>query len=1008
MRFLRTWLLVAVALLAVAPGATAQTTNGTLSGHVADQQGLALPGVTVSVTSPNLQGIRDTVTSENGDYVVPGLPSGVYTVVFELSGFQRATKTVSLAPTQILPVDAQMGPAAISETVNVVGNTADVLTQTAQVATNFKQEFIQNLPTNRDINATLLQAPGVHPTGPTAGAYSIAGATSFESLFMVNGVAVTENIRGTPYDLYVEDAIQETTVAVAGVSAEYGRFGGGMVNVITKSGGNLFAGSFRDTLNNDNWRTLTPFETTAIANDPAHKELRIDKTVPEYQYYVSGPVMKDKLWFFTAGRIQSQESGRTLVATNLPYTYIDETQRYEFKGTYSPVATHRFQADYLKIIQTQKNYTFNTSASMDLRSLGDRNLPESLATVNYNGILSDKLLVEGRYSGRRFAFENNGAKSTDLIQGTLLIDQGRGGLRYWADTFCGVCGPEMRNNDEFFVKGSYFLSKKGSGSHNMSFGYDNFNDIREANNHQSGSDYRILGTTSFILPTGDVVPQFLGNNTTIIQYNPIPASSQGSNFRTHSAFFTDTWRVNGHLTANLGLRWDKNHGLDQAGNLTANDSGWSPRVGIVWDPTGKGEWAVTGSFAKYIASLSNPIADGSSAAGNPQTYTWFYQGPNINAAGPATPTADAIQQLFTWFNANGGTTRALRANPTIPGLTPQIRGSLDSPYNLEYAGGVSRQLGSRTAIRADVAYRDFHGGYVSRIDQTTGKVANSFGQQFDLALLENDTEGILKRSYTGLTLSGTHRFSSRVDVGGNYTLSHTWGNYEGENVNSGPVASAIYQYPEYKQASWNFPEGDLQIDQRHRSRLWLNYGVPKLEGMTLSVLQTLETGVPYGASNLTATNPNGVNPRPYVTIPGFSYVQPPDGAGTIYFYTARDAFRTEGQKRTDLAVNYTFKVRSSRAEVFSQLQVINLFNNFQLCGCGGTVFQNGGAIVQTRIDTVVRTNVSNPTLYSTFNPFTTTPVEGVNWAKGPNFGTPLNRFAYTSPRQLRLSFGIRF
>jgi len=136
--------------------------------------------------------------------------------------------------------------------------------------------------------------------------------------------------------------------------------------------------------------------------------------------------------------------------------------------------------------------------------------------------------------------------------------------------------------------------------------------------------------------------------------------------------------------------------------------------------------------------------------------------------------------------------------------------------------------------------------------------------------------------------------------------------------------------------------------------------------------------------------------------------KPPDGAATIYFYSARDAYRTEGQKRTDLAVNYNYKLRSSRAEVFGQLQVINLFNNFQLCACGGNVFQNGGAIVQTRIDTVVRTNVSNPTLYSTFNPFTTTPVEGVNWAKGPNFGTALNRFAYTSPQQLRLSFGIRF
>ena len=100
-------------------------------------------------------------------------------------------------------------------------------------------------------------APSVHPSGPS-GAYTIAGAMSFESLYMVNGVTANENVRGQPttFNLYIEDAIQETVVATDGVSAEYGRFSGGLVNIITKSGGNSFHGSFRDTLNNDDWRAL--------------------------------------------------------------------------------------------------------------------------------------------------------------------------------------------------------------------------------------------------------------------------------------------------------------------------------------------------------------------------------------------------------------------------------------------------------------------------------------------------------------------------------------------------------------------------------------------------------------------------------------------------------------------------------------------------------------------------------------------------------------------------------
>jgi hypothetical protein len=96
-------------------------------------------------------------------------------------------------------------------------------------------------------------------------------------------------------------------------------------------------------------------------------------------------------------------------------------------------------------------------------------------------------------------------------------------------------------------------------------------------------------------------------------------------------------------------------------------------------------------------------------------------------------------------------------------------------------------------------------------------------------------------------------------------------------------------------------------------------------------------------------------------------------------------------------------------DFFVQAQVINLFNQFQLCGCGGSAtFALGGNVQNQTVDTAVRTNVTNPTLYQPFNPFTTTPVEGVHWAKSPTFGQALNRFAYTTPRTFRLTFGLRF
>ena len=92
-----------------------------------------------------------------------------------------------------------------------------------------------------------------------------------------------------------------------------------------------------------------------------------------------------------------------------------------------------------------------------------------------------------------------------------------------------------------------------------------------------------------------------------------------------------------------------------------------------------------------------------------------------------------------------------------------------------------------------------------------------------------------------------------------------------------------------------------------------------------------------------------------------------------------------------------------------QAQVFKLFNKYQLCGCGGSAaFTLGGTINKRTIDTGVRTNASHPALYQAFNPFTTTPVEGVHWAKSPTFGLALNRFAYSKPRTFRMTFGVRF
>ena len=369
--------------------ADAQSTTGTISGRVLDLQQAAVPGATVTVDSPNLQGRRMAVTSVTGDYVIPLLPSGTYTISFELSGFERQQRSVNLAPTQVLTEDAKLGPARVEESVRVVARTTDVMHRTAQVATNFDRQLLADLPTTRDINAALLLAPSVHASGPR-GAYSIAGAMSFDNLFLVNGVTVNENLRGQAHDLYIEDAIQETTIATAGISAEYGRFTGGVVNLITKSGGNTFSGSFRDSLTNDDWRSLTPFPNDSTT----------DTLLSTYEYTLGGPVMTDRLWFFTAGRLQNNEERRTLAVTGVPYDFSNTLRRYEGKGTFSLRQGQRIEGAYTRYIDDATNQTFSTTTSMDLNSLYNASRRMDLLTVSYSGVFSPNLFVEARYSAR--------------------------------------------------------------------------------------------------------------------------------------------------------------------------------------------------------------------------------------------------------------------------------------------------------------------------------------------------------------------------------------------------------------------------------------------------------------------------------------------------------------------------------------------------------------------------------------------------------------------------------
>jgi hypothetical protein len=986
-RTLKSGLLLSIVTL-MAIGVSAQTTS-TLTGTVTTN-GKPLPGTTVTASSAALQGTRTAVTGPNGDYNLPGLPPGTYNVTFELEGMQTLNRRAVLKLAETTRSDADLKVSAVAESITVTAMSPSVI-ETPQVSTNFTAQQIENLPVGRAITDRVLLAPGVTSSGPN-NQIVIHGAQSFDNLYLVNGVVVNENVRGQPQAAVIEDAIQETTILTGGVSAEYGRFTGGVVSTITKSGGNEFSGSLRDNLTNDNWT-----QKTAFSGETSH----IDQINPIYEGTLGGRIVRDRLWFFLAGRGAKSSTSSNTVGLNLPYTTTIDQKRYEAKLTGNMTQSQTLIGSYLQVQDNQTGTKFgNIVDAASLRSVGN---PIKLYSLHYNGIVARNLLLEGQWSRKDFSIVGGGASARDEVNGTMVRDIVNG-WRGWSPTFCGVCPAKQRNNKDWLAKTSYFLSTTSSGSHNIATGYDEFHQLRNENNFQSGSDFRLFG--DFVFSGGQLFlhldPTKVGGvSRSFWEWDPLLGLSQTSDFATRSAFINDKWDLSSHWTFDVGGRFDRNSGHNQAGIDTVNDSRFSPRLGAIFDLKGNGKHRISANYGRYVTKIDQGPADSTSTGGRYATYLFQYGGPEINGPGtPASqlvPTDQVIKQAFDWFHANGFTdNKDLIFSVSVPGLTETINGSLKSPFMDEATLGYGMQFGDAGFARADIIHRSWGDFYVTRRDLTTGQATLPSGAKADVGFIENSGSG-LSRKYDALQLQAQSKLLGHFTLGGNYTYSKLKGNVEGEEFNNatvtvgaiGSLGANIFQGPEYPQYTGfaaNNPVGYLAEDMRHRANAWLSLDTPVPDGaLSLSVLQRYHSGTPYSALGI-------INDRAFVTNPGYAITP----TRVAYYFGGRGAFRTDGIFETSLNANYSLPVRG-KFNAFFKADVINVFNRQGIENSDSSA----GAVVNRTV------TVTGGTL-KPFNPFTDKPVLGTNYTLSPTFGQPTNKDAYQLPRTYRFAVGLRY
>ena len=576
-------LLCLVLTLATVP-AWAQRTTGEIIGKVTDEQGGVLPGVTVTLRGAGVPGAPTAVTSEGGVYRFPVLPPGTYNLEYAISGFATVRREgIPVAVGATVELDIKMGLGTLAESVTVTGESPVVTVSTAEVSTTYNKEWVQNAPLRRySYFDLIMSAPGISQTsqlGSTSSATSLGSSTN-ENQYQIDGT----DISATPWPN--TDAVEEVEVLQLGASAEYGNVQGAVFNIVTRMGSNVLHGDANVYFQHQN---LTARNTTDAFDNgrPYHIADHRDQTVQ-----VSGPFLKDKFWFFGSlqnHRIYDSQPG---VDPNRPSK--SDARRVFWKFNYSLKPGHQlmhgYHDDFYWIPGIPDQFTAPSAVGL---SHGHNPTPN----VVYTGALTNKTLVEGRFSGFWLQASADANDPNSPIIGTRFEDQDTGAITgaisNWSEDRSWRWGVQG--------KVAHYVESALGGSHDV----------------KVGLQYHTHGSANLV-----------GNNDTILTYSRTPGRLstgttqlpfvRGTEARWWGTYVDDTWRLGDRAVVNLGARYDYSAAgypafpfldasalptgqMSQPNNKVYDYSVFSPRVGVNYKLFAN--TIVKGHYGRYYSAI---------------------------------------------------------------------------------------------------------------------------------------------------------------------------------------------------------------------------------------------------------------------------------------------------------------------------------------------------------------------------------------------------------------------
>ena len=922
LHWLRLGLLVLATIIAAGHPAAAQgLQTGVITGTISSSDGLTLPGATVTVASPALQGTRSAVTDLNGNYVIRGLPPGDYTATIQMSGMTTRAERVVVALGRTTTFDTTMMLAGVSESVQVAADASPIVSNPV-VGANYRKAEVDALPVGRTPQFVAELAPNLTDNTPNTGQLQIAGGFAFDNVFLMDGVDINDNIFANAHNLFIEDAIDETQVLTAGISAEYGRFSGGVVNIVTKRGGNDLSGSYRLTLSNPSWTSETPFETTP----------RRESVQGTHEGTLGGPILRDRLWYFLSGRSENVDVPYNLVETRIPGSQRNDDKRVDGKVTWTVARNHTFQGSFLNNETRQAGNRGISSQAIDPSVLVTRETPQKIGVLNWNGVLSPRVFATAQYSRKYFGFRNAGGTSANLRDSPMRSrGEGLPSGRLFNAPYFDATDPEDRNNEQLTGSVSYFLTTRRAGSHDVKAGWERFNSSDTGGNSQTSTGY--VYWTPYL--TSDGAPVFGSNGRvvpvfdpeTTLVYNWIATRGARIDITTNSFYAHDRWAAGKNLTLDLGARYERVRTEATGGIVGADTDTWVPRLAATYDLRGDGRVVLQATYAHYAGKYSEAQFVNNTDVANPSLVIYPYTGPagqGLDFA-PAFDLSNLGEPIFGNF----------------PTANVRFADGLHSPVNKEFTVSAGAEIGKRGYAKATYVQRRLTGVLEDFIDLASGQTEVVQGGvnygSYDIAAWRNAPDSIF-RDYRALVLQGRQRFGTRFLVDASYTAQlRNHGNYEGEAPNQPGVPSLAFDYPEVFNPQRNFPEGRLSGFQRHKIRVLSSYtqALGPLGAADIGFIWRYNSGVPFSD----VTGNADLSEYQLEHAEALGYANQPGGGGQDIYYGPRGNNLFPGFGLADLSVNYAVPVwRTLRPYV--RFEVLNLFNNQKQIGFDTTLEPN--------------------------------------------------------------------